>query len=104
MLNAQVLPWFTEQSVLILRVLTDRGTEYCDKIHSHAYQLYLGIDYSRTNAYSPQTDGTIERFHKSMKYEFYDIALVFLANSQVKLSVRYLIKSLYSQQANKIGN
>lgn len=77
MLNDNVIPWFTEQEVPILRVLTDRGTEYCGKIDSHAYQLYLAvenIDHSRTKAYSPQTNGIVERFHKTMKNEFYDVA------------------------------
>lgn len=77
MLNDNVIPWFTEQGVPILRVLTDRGTEYCGKIEHHAYQLYLAvenIDHSRTKAYSPQTNGIVERFHKTMKNEFYDVA------------------------------
>ena len=77
MMNAEVLPWFSNNQVPVLRVLTDRGTEYCGKIDSHAYQLYLGIeniDHSRTKAYSPQTNGIIERFHKTMKNEFYDVA------------------------------
>jgi len=77
MLNATVIPWFTEHQVPILRVLTDRGTEYCGKVDHHAYQLYLAtedIDHSRTKAYSPQTNGIVERFHKTMKNEFYDIA------------------------------
>lgn len=77
MLNSNVLPWFEKQHVPVLRVLTDRGTEYCGKIDGHAYQLYLGvenIDHSKTKAYSPQTNGLVERFHKTMKNEFYDIA------------------------------
>lgn len=76
MLNSNVLPWFAEQQVPVLRVLTDRGTEYCGRIDEHAYQLYLGIeniDHSKTKAYSPQTNGIVERFHKTMKNEFYDI-------------------------------
>jgi len=77
MLNAVVIPWFASQDLLILRILTDRGTEYCGKVDHHAYQLYLAtenIDHSRTKAYSPQTNGIVERFHKTMKNEFYDIA------------------------------
>jgi len=77
MLNSEVLPWFNERDVPVLGVLTDRGTEYCGKIDSHAYQLYLAvedIDHSRTKAYSPQTNGTVERFHRTMKQEFYDVA------------------------------
>ena len=77
MLNSEVLPWFSKQEVSVLRILTDRGTEYCGKVDSHAYQLYLAIeniDHSRTKAYSPQTNGIVERFHKTMKNEFYDVA------------------------------
>ena len=77
MLNEAVLPWFNEQEVRMLRILTDRGTEYCGRIEEHAYQLFLGIediDHSRTKARSPQTNGICERFHKTMKHEFYDIA------------------------------
>lgn len=76
MLNDKVIPWFCENEVPILRVLTDRGTEYCGKVDAHAYQLYLAledIDHSRTKAYSPQTNGIVERFHKTMKNEFYDV-------------------------------
>ncbi len=77
MLNDRVLPWFEEQETPLLRVLTDRGTEYCGKVDHHAYQLYLAlenIDHSKTKVRHPQTNGICERFHRSMKEEFYDIA------------------------------
>lgn len=76
-LNDNVLPWFEKQEVSLLRVLTDRGTEYCGKPENHAYQLYLAvenIDHSKTKARSPQTNGICERFHRTMKDEFYSIA------------------------------
>ena len=76
-LNNRVVPWFDEQQVPVLRILTDRGTEYCGKVDAHAYQLYLAvedIDHSKTKARSPQTNGICERFHRTMKQEFYDIA------------------------------
>lgn len=76
-LNDVVLPWFNEQEVPMLRILTDRGTEYCGKVEEHAYQLFLSvenIDHSKTKARSPQTNGICERFHKTMKNEFYDVA------------------------------
>lgn len=76
MLNDQVVPWFEEQGVRVLRVLTDRGTEYCGKIESHDYQLYLAledIDHTRTKARSPQTNGICERFHRTMQNECYCI-------------------------------
>lgn len=57
-------------------MLTDRGTEFCGKPERHDYELYLAvkdIDHTRTKAYSPQTDGICERFHKTVKEEFYEI-------------------------------
>jgi transposase InsO family protein len=76
LLNDKVLPWFAEQDIPLLRILTDRGTEYCGKVEQHAYQLYLAvenIDHSRTKARSPQTNGIVERVQGTMKREFYDI-------------------------------
>lgn len=77
MLNDRVLPFFEEQSVSLLRVLTDRGSEYCGSIEHHEYQLYMAlenIDHSKTKARHPQTNGICERFHRTMKDEFYSIA------------------------------
>jgi transposase InsO family protein len=77
MLNDRVLPFFEEHDVALLRVLTDRGTEYCGNRESHEYQLYLAvenIDHSRTKAKSPQTNGICERFHRTVQEEFYSTA------------------------------
>lgn len=77
LLNDRVLPWYEEQSLHLLRILTDRGTEYNGAIETHEYQLYLAIediDHSKTKAYHPQTNGICERFHRTIKEEFYDIA------------------------------
>lgn len=68
MLNDQVLPFFEEQDVALLRVLTDRGTEYCGPREHHEYQLYLAvenIDHTKTKTRSPQTNGICERFHRT---------------------------------------
>ena len=76
LLNDRVLPFFEEQNVPLLRVLTDRGTEYCGNRECHEYQLYLGvenIDHSRTKAKSPQTNGICERFHRTLQEEFYSV-------------------------------
>jgi transposase InsO family protein len=77
MLNDRVLPFYEEHEVPLLRVLTDRGTEYCGNRESHEYQLYLAvenIDHSRTRAKSPQTNGICERFHRTVQEEFYSVA------------------------------
>jgi len=77
MLNDRVVPFFDQHELPLLRVLTDRGTEYCGNRESHEYQLYLAvenIDHSRTKAKSPQTNGICERFHRTIQEEFYSTA------------------------------
>ena len=76
-LNDRVVPFFEEQGIPLLRVLTDRGTEYCGNREHHEYQLYLAIediDHTKTKARSPQTNGICERFHKTILQEFYQVA------------------------------
>jgi transposase InsO family protein len=76
-LNDRVIPWFEEQGVRVLRMLTDRGSEYNGAREDHAYQLYLtieDIDHSKTKAKHPQTNGICERFHLTVKTEFYQTA------------------------------
>ena len=73
-LNDKVLPFFNEQKLPMLRILTDRGTEYCGRVEQHDYQLYLAlndIDHTKTKAMSPQTNGICERFHRTVLNEFY---------------------------------
>lgn len=43
MLNDRVLPFFEAHSMGVLRILTDRGTEYCGAADSHDYQFYLAL-------------------------------------------------------------
>jgi len=43
-LNDKVLPFYATQGLPMLRILTDRGTEYCGRIEHHDYQLYLAIN------------------------------------------------------------
>jgi transposase InsO family protein len=77
LLNDKVLPFFTLQEMGIIRILTDRGTEYCGKLETHDYQLYLGIndiEHTKTKARHPQTNGICERFHKTILHEFYQVA------------------------------
>lgn len=77
LLNDRVLPFFAEHEIPMLRILTDRGTEYCGKLEQHDYQLYLAmndIEHTRTKAASPQTNGICERFHKTILQEFYQVA------------------------------
>jgi transposase InsO family protein len=77
LLNDRVLPFYEEHEVPLLRILTDRGSEYCGNREHHEYELYLDletIDHSKTKAHSPQTNGICERFHQTIKNEFYSTA------------------------------
>lgn len=76
LLNDRVLPFYEAQGLPMLRILTDRGTEYCGKVEQHDYQLYLAIndiDHTKTKAMSPQTNGICERFHKTILQDFYQV-------------------------------
>lgn len=78
LLNDRVLPFYASEELPVLRILTDRGTEYCGKAESHDYQLYLAIndiEHTRTKVRHPQTNGICERFHKTVLQEFYQPAL-----------------------------
>ena len=52
LLDDRVLPYFEQHQLPMLRILTDRGTEYCDRMDQHDYQLYLvisDIDHTKTS-------------------------------------------------------
>ena len=77
LLNDRVLPFYEEHDVKLLRMLTDRGTEYKGSREHHEYELYLSIEdmeHTFTKAKSPQTNGICERFHKTIQQEFYAVA------------------------------
>lgn len=77
LLNDKVMPFFEEEQIPLLRILTDRGTEYCGKAEYHEYELYLTIEdveHSKTKVKSPQSNGICERFHRTIQDEFYAIA------------------------------
>lgn len=77
MLNDRILPFYESHGIKLLRVLTDRGTEYCGRAEHHEFELYLNIediDHTKTQASSPQTNGICERFHRTMQDEFYATA------------------------------
>ena len=77
LLNDRVVPFYDQHDVKLCRVLTDRGTEYCGNPEHHEYELYLAVedvDHSRTKTKNPQTNGIVERFHKTVLDEFYRVA------------------------------
>ena len=61
----RAVAWFTARGVRTERVLTDNGSAY----RSHAWTAAcaeLGIRPRRTRPYRPQTNGKIERFHRTL--------------------------------------
>ena len=77
LLNDRVLPFYEQHAIPVLRILTDRGTEFCGNPEAHEYELYLAvedIDHTRTKTQSPQTNGICERFQKTVLNEFYRVA------------------------------
>lgn len=77
LLNDRVIPFFEEQQIPLLRILTDRGTEFKGKPENHEYEMYLqieGIEHSKTQVRHPQSNGICERLHRTMQDEFYAVA------------------------------
>jgi len=108
MLNDRVLPWYEEQGIPLLRILTDRGSEYCGNREHHEYALYLdleGIDHTRTKTKSPQTNGICERFHQTIQNEFYATAFrrkLYSSLEQLQADVDEWIDT-YNQQRTHSG-
>ena len=76
-LYSRVLPFYEESGAEVDRVLTDNGREYCGRPLQHFYELFLAlnqIEHRRTEVRSPQTNGFCERFHRTVKEEFFSVA------------------------------
>jgi transposase InsO family protein len=59
--------WFLERGIEVLNVLTDNGSCY----RSHTFAEALGtIKHRRTRPYRPQTNGKVERFHRTLADEW----------------------------------
>jgi transposase InsO family protein len=57
--------WFAARGVVVERVLTDNGSCY----RSHLFRAQcqdLDVKHKRTRPYRPQTNGKVERFHRTM--------------------------------------
>ncbi|ORB62845.1 IS481 family transposase, partial [Mycobacterium scrofulaceum] len=59
--------WFTECGITVRKVLTDNGSCYRSRIFGEAL---AGIEHRRTRPYRPQTNGKVERFHRTLADEW----------------------------------
>jgi len=59
--------WFAECGITVQKVLTDNGSRY----RSHAFRNAVGdVEHRRTRPYRPQTNGKVERFHRTLADEW----------------------------------
>lgn len=76
LLHNDVLPFYRELAIPLTAVLTDNGREFCGT-ETHPYELYLqlnDIEHRRTKVRRPQTNGFVERFHRTVLDEFFRLA------------------------------
>lgn len=95
LIHERVVPFYDTLGVPLSAILTDCGREYCGRPDSHYFELYLGsqsIEHRTTRPASPYTNGFAERFHRTLKDEFF--AKVF--REKIYISVEELQKDLDS--------
>ncbi|MGA0560799.1 IS481 family transposase [Larkinella sp. VNQ87] len=71
-LHNDVLPFYAQKKLSVKTILTDNGREYCGT-EMHPFQMYLAlneIEHRTTKIRSPQTNGFVERFHRTVQEEF----------------------------------
>jgi transposase InsO family protein len=77
LLHDRVLPFYDAQGIPLERILSDNGREYCGRPLHHPFELYCTvqqIEHRTTRIGSPETNGMAERFHRTLKDEFFSLA------------------------------
>ena len=75
-LNTDVLPTFERHNARIDTILSDNGREFCGRPDRHPYELFLqleGIEHRTTKVRRPQSNGYVERLHKTLLDEHFRI-------------------------------
>ncbi|MHA7881565.1 MAG: IS481 family transposase [Saccharospirillum sp.] len=75
-LNGDVLPFFEQHNARITTVLSDNGREFCGRPDQHPYELFLqleDIEHRTTKVRRPQSNGFIERLHRTFLDEHFRI-------------------------------
>jgi transposase InsO family protein len=75
-LNNDVLPFFEKHDASITTVLSDNGREFCGRPDRHPYELFLqleGIEHRTTRVRRPQSNGFVERLHRTLLDEHFRI-------------------------------
>jgi transposase InsO family protein len=61
----RAIAWFAERGVVVERVLSDNGSAYVSRLWRDTC-VELAIKVKRTRPYRPQTNGKIERLHRTL--------------------------------------
>lgn len=72
-----VAPFYEAHGLAVGSVLTDNGTEFCGT-QEHPFErllFQLGVDHRTTQVARPQTNGFVERFHRTVLEEFFRVRL-----------------------------
>jgi transposase InsO family protein len=75
-LNEDVLPLFEEHDARITTILSDNGREFCGRADNHPYELFLQleeIEHRTTKVRRPQSNGFVERLHRTLLDEHFRI-------------------------------
>jgi transposase InsO family protein len=75
-LNDRVLPCFEQHGSRITTILSDNGREFCGRLDQHPYELFLQleeIEHRKTPVRRPQSNGFIERFHRTLLDEHFRV-------------------------------
>ena len=75
-LNNHVLPVFDQHKARIDTVLSDNGREFCGRPDRHPYELFLQIEeieHRTTKVRRPQSNGFVERLHRTLLDEHFRI-------------------------------
>jgi transposase InsO family protein len=75
-LNEDVLPFFEAHGSEIKTILSDNGREFCGRPDKHPYELFLqleGIEHRTTKVRRPQSNGFVERLHRTLLDEHFRI-------------------------------
>jgi transposase InsO family protein len=75
-LNSDVLPFFEAHGARIQTILSDNGREFCGRPDRHPYELFLQlerIEHRKTRVGRPQSNGFIERLHRTLLDEHFRV-------------------------------
>lgn len=75
-LNTDVIPTFEAHGARIDAILSDNGREFCGRDDRHPYELFLqleGIVHKKTRVNRPQSNGIVERLHRTLLDEHFRV-------------------------------